>query len=100
MTGVTLPASISSLRATRSSWFVDMRKFPSFWLPNWNSTAARTIRPPLAIQRWSKPPPFGTSVPVGRERTAEVGQRVVRHVVEDEVVLLPAPGEVLHACSR
>ena len=46
-------------------------------------------------RRWrtsgcSKSPPFGMSVPVGRQRAAQVGQRVVRDVVEDEVVPLAA----------
>ena len=68
MTGVTFPASISSLRTSRSSWFSLAMNVFSVWPMNRDSTSARTWRSLPPSQRPLVSPPAMTSVPVRRER--------------------------------
>ena len=62
MTGVTFPASTSSLRATRSLWFWNLIDGRSCWRTNIDVTMA-LMTVPMAPPEW--PPPFGCSFPVG-----------------------------------
>ena len=52
MTGVTLPASIRSLRATRSSWFVETRKLPDLLRAEPEQHRRAEQSPSLANQRF------------------------------------------------
>ena len=71
MTGVTLPASMSSLRTTRSSAFSDETNVPSFWPTNGDSSE----RPELAVEA-AEPPSAGLAAddderPLRGERAPE-----------------------------
>src|SRR5918994_3205733 len=65
MTGATLPDSMRSLRAIRSSWFSDETNVPSFWPTNRDSTSARSWRSVPPSHRPPVSPPVMTSVPRG-----------------------------------
>src|SRR5215213_10092212 len=84
MTGVTLPASRSSCRTTRSSLFGLEKNERSRWPTNGDTTTALRVRPIPMHQR-----------PLGGERPPEMGQRTVPSHLQDQVITLPSAGEIL-----
>jgi hypothetical protein len=93
-TDVTLPTSMSSVRAIRSSWFSELTNATSFWPTNRDRSIARMLR--------SKPPnhfpsvsaPTMTRFPFRREGEPQMRQRRVSPGVEDHVVVVLPLGEV------
>ena len=92
MTGVTLPASTSSLRATRSSSVLGLDGRAGLLAHEHRHELVRIVRASLPP---ACPPPFEISIPLGRQGAPRLGHRVVAHVVEDEVVALAPRREVL-----
>ena len=95
MTGLSLPASMRSLRTRRSARFGETRNGRRAWLTNRETSVraddAAAAREPALLER-----PAVRHERAGRgERPSKVGQRVVGDVVEDEVVLPSAAGEVV-----
>jgi len=65
MTGVTLPASIMSARAARSSLSGFARNSATFWLVRREATRSATLRPSDPTKRLSFGPPTQTSFAPG-----------------------------------
>jgi hypothetical protein len=91
MTGVTLPASMSSRRVCRSSCRGLELSIRSRWPTNRDSATARRLRSKPPIHRPRTSLPTITSVPRGGKGPPQLGQRTVAGGVQDEV---PAPRPV------
>src|SRR6266508_4691370 len=96
MTGVTLPASMSSFSTTKSSRRSFETNGRSRWRANSDRMGAQRIRrskPPS--QRPPPSPPTITSVPPGGEGAPQLGQRTAARGVNDEVPVARPVREVL-----
>ena len=92
ITGVTFPASTSSLSASRSAAFWVLTDGLACWRTNMDTIAVRIVAAELAA---GVPAAVGDQRPVRREGSPRLRHRVVPDVVEDEVVALSALREVL-----